>query len=86
MCLGTPGKVTDIYETDGVRMGHVDFGGVGKAVCLAYVPEIEVSDYAIVHVSFAITKLDEQSAQETLALLREMGVMQEELAPDEIPR
>ena len=86
MCLGIPGKVIDIYEADGMRMGHVDFGGIGKTVCLAYVPEIEVGDYTIVHVGFAITQLDEQSAQETLMLLSEMGVMREELESDEIPR
>ena len=86
MCLGIPGRVTDIYETDGIRMGQVDFGGVGKAVCLAYVPEIGVGDYAIVHVGFAITRLDEQSAQDTLTLLRATGLIQEELGHDEIPR
>jgi len=89
MCLGIPGKVTEIYEVDGTRMGRVDFGGIGKEVCLAYVPEIVVGDYTIVHVGFALTKLDEQAAHETLALLREMGVLAEELAEelrvDEIP-
>lgn len=86
MCLGIPGKVTEVFETDGVRMGRVDFGGIGKTVCLAYVPEIAIGDYTIVHVGFAITKLDEQSAQDTLALLRDMGAMQEELGHDEVPR
>ncbi len=85
MCLGIPGKVTDIYEADGVRMGRVDFGGIGKEVCLAYVPEINVGDYTIIHVGFAITRLDEASAQETLALLREMGLIQEELGHVEVP-
>jgi hydrogenase expression/formation protein HypC len=79
MCLGIPGKVTEIYEVDGVRTGKVDFGGIMKEVCLAYVPEVEVGDYTIVHVGFAITRLDEQSAQESLALFREMGVLEEEL-------
>lgn len=79
MCLGIPGKVIDIYEENDVRMGKVDFGGVQKEVCLAYVPEIEIGDYTIIHVGFAITKLDEASAQESLALFREMGVLEEEL-------
>jgi hydrogenase expression/formation protein HypC len=79
MCLGIPGRVTHIYEADGVRMGRVDFAGVVKDVCLAYTPEVEVGDYTIVHVGFAITKLDEESAQETLRLFAELGVLQEEL-------
>lgn len=79
MCLGVPGKVTEIYEANGTRMGKVDFGGVSKEVCLAYVPEVEVGDYTIIHVGFAITRLDEASAQESLALFREMGLLEEEL-------
>lgn len=82
MCLGVPGQVTEIYEADGARMGKVDFGGIVKEVCLAYVPEVEVGDYTIVHVGFAITQLDEESAQETLALIREMDVLEEELGVD----
>jgi hydrogenase expression/formation protein HypC len=80
MCLGVPGKIVEIYTVDGIRMGKVEFGGLAKEVCLAYVPEVEVGDYTIVHVGFAITRLDEQSAQESLALLREMGALDEELA------
>ena len=79
MCLGIPGRVTEVYEKQGVTMGKVDFDGILKEVCLAYVPEIEVGDYTIVHVGFAITQLDEQEAQETLALFREMGALEEEL-------
>ena len=79
MCLGIPGKVTEIYEANGTRMGKLDFGGVAKEVCLAYLPDIQIGDYAIVHVGFAITQLDEQSAQESLALFREMGMLEEEL-------
>lgn len=79
MCLGVPGKVTEIYEVNGMRMGKVDFGGIVKEACLAYVPEVEVGDYTIIHVGFAITKLDEEAAQESLALFREMGMLEEEL-------
>ena len=79
MCLGIPGRVVEIYDRQGVTMGKVDFDGILKEVCLAYVPEIQVGDYTIVHVGFAITQLDEQEAQETLALFREMGVLEEEL-------
>lgn len=79
MCLGIPGKIVERYETDGMPMGKIDFGGVTKEVCLAYVPDIAVGDYAIVHVGFAITQLDEQSAQETLAYFRDMGTLEEEI-------
>lgn len=89
MCLGVPGKITEIYEQNGVRMGKADFGGVTKEILLAYLPEISVGDYTIVHVGFAITQLDEQSAQESLRLFREMGLLGEEFgAPtaEEEPR
>ena len=79
MCLGIPGKVIEIYEVDGVRMGKADFGGLTKEICLAFVPEVVVGDYTIVHVGFAITQLDEASAQESLDLLRQMGALDEEL-------
>ncbi|BAM00482.1 MULTISPECIES: HypC/HybG/HupF family hydrogenase formation chaperone [Caldilinea] len=83
MCLGIPGQVKEIYEVNGVRMGKVDFAGIVKEVCLAYVPEIEVGDYTIVHVGFAITQLDEASAQESLRLFEEMGRLEEELGSSE---
>ncbi|MBW7881924.1 MAG: HypC/HybG/HupF family hydrogenase formation chaperone [Caldilineaceae bacterium] len=79
MCLGLPGKVVEIYEANNTRMGLVDFGGVKKEVCLAYVPEVVEGDYTIVHVGFAITRLDEASAQETLALFHQLGIIEEEL-------
>jgi len=79
MCLGVPGKVVEKYDNHGIQMGKVDFGGIKKEACLAYVPEIEIGEYTIVHVGFAITKLDEASALETLALFREMGVLEEEI-------
>ena len=82
MCLGVPGVIVEKYETQGMPMGKVDFGGVTKEVCLAYVPDIELGRYVIVHVGFAITELDEQSAKETLDLFREMGVLDEELGID----
>jgi hydrogenase expression/formation protein HypC len=80
MCLAIPGKVVEIAEENGLRMGRVDFGGVVKRVCLDYVPEVEVGDYTIVHVGFALQKIDEEEAEKTLAVFREMGVLEEELA------
>jgi hydrogenase expression/formation protein HypC len=83
MCLGVPGKVIEIDNSSGTRMGKVDFGGIQKMACLEYVPEVEVGDYTIIHVGFAITKLDEASALETLALFEEMGTLMEELGQEE---
>jgi hydrogenase expression/formation protein HypC len=81
MCLAVPGRVESIIDQGLVRMGKVNFGGVVKEVCLEYVPDIAVGDYALVHVGFAISKVDEQSAHETLKLFQEMGVLDEELGP-----
>ena len=81
MCLGVPGRVEDVWEADGTRMATVDFGGVRKEVCLAYVPDVTVGDYTIVHVGFALTKLDEKSALETLELFKSVGLLDAELNP-----
>jgi hydrogenase expression/formation protein HypC len=83
MCLAVPGQVQEVYEANGTRMGKVNFGGVIKEVCLAYVPEIELGDYTIVHVGFAISKIDEESALETLRMFEEMGILDDELKPGE---
>lgn len=79
MCLGVPGQITNIYEAMGARMGKVNFGGIFKEVCLEYVPEAKVGDYAIIHAGFAITRLDEQAALETLSMFKDLGVLDEEL-------
>lgn len=79
MCLGIPGKITEIYESAGLRMGKIDFGGVTKEVCLAYVPEAKVGDYAIVHVGFALNILDEGEALETLEMFKQIGALDEGL-------
>lgn len=82
MCLGVPGRVTEVAENEqGMLMGRVDFGGVGKEVCLAYVPEAKVGDYVIVHVGFAISIVSEAEAAETFEILRRM----EELADADGP-
>ncbi|QEG02253.1 Hydrogenase isoenzymes formation protein HypC [Stieleria maiorica] len=66
MCLAVPGKVESIFEADEMTMGTVNFGGVVKEVCLVLLPEIQVGDYAVVHAGFAISRIDEASAEETL--------------------
>ena len=73
MCLGVPGKVISLEENPlGMTMGRVSFSGITKDCCMAYVPEVEVGDYVVVHVGFAISIIDEAEAERTLAFLREM--------------
>ena len=81
MCLGIPGKIIEVYEANGLRMGKIDFGGVVREACLAYVPEAQIGEYTIVHVGFALNVIDEEEARETLALLSETGILDEELGP-----
>ena len=75
MCLAVPGKVLSIEATpgDALPMAKVSFGGIAKDVCLAYVPDVVVGDYVIVHAGFAISQLNEQEAKEVFDLLRQMG-------------
>lgn len=82
MCLSVPGKILEITEEDGFIMGKLDFSGITKRICLQYVPDIQVGEYALVHVGFAIAKLDEEEAAKTLKLLRELDAMQEESGKD----
>lgn len=84
MCLGVPGKIVEIYEAGSLKMGKVDFGGVMREACLAYVPEAEVGDYTVIHVGFAISRLSEQEANESLETLREMVNLEEEIEPEKL--
>ncbi len=78
MCLGVPGKVIEIQDDAlGMTMGRVDFGGIVKQVCLAYTPEAELGDYVIVHVGFAISRIDEVEARQVFEYLREIGELEE---------
>lgn len=79
MCLGIPGKVIEIYQINGMKMGKVDFGGVIKETCLEFLPDIQVGEYTIIHVGFGISQLDEEEAQRTLEMLREMDMLANEL-------
>ena len=78
MCLAVPGRVLGVEERNGTRMATVDFGGVVKEVCLEYLPDLKVGEYAIVHVGFALQRLDEESAKQTLELFASLGLLQEE--------
>lgn len=78
MCLGVPGKVIRVEENPlGMTMGKVSFGGITKDVCLAYVPDAQPGEYVLVHVGFAISRIDAEEAERTLALLRSLGNMGE---------
>ena len=78
MCLAVPGRVLSTVQEDGTTMAQVDFGGVRKKVCLAYIPDIQPGEYVIVHVGFAIQRLDEASALDTLATFAKLGILDEE--------
>lgn len=77
MCLAVPGKILSIEGEDFARTARVSFGGIVKEVSLAYVPEAAVGDYAIVHVGFAISLVDEQEALLTFDYLKQMGELAE---------
>jgi hydrogenase expression/formation protein HypC len=82
MCLGIPGKLVEVYSQDDLPMGKVQFGGILKDVCLAYTPEAQVGEYLIVHVGFAISRIDEAEAQEVFSYLDEI---EEAMAQEEAP-
>ena len=78
MCLGIPGRVIEVHDDEGLAMGLVDFGGVRREVCLAYVADrVKPGDYAIVHVGFAISLVDEAEARRTFEALRDMSQLDE---------
>lgn len=78
MCLGIPGRIAEVYGSEGLPMGVVDFGGVRREVCMAYVAgEVEPGDYVIVHVGFAISRVDEEEARRTFKLLEELSELDE---------
>ena len=72
MCLGIPGKVIETFERDALPMANVEFCGIVKETCLAYTPEAKVGDYVIVHVGFAISRVDEAEAQEVFSYIEQI--------------
>ncbi|NNE45921.1 MAG: HypC/HybG/HupF family hydrogenase formation chaperone [Rhodothermales bacterium] len=72
MCLAIPGKLVDVFDDHGLKMGRVDYAGTVNTACLEYVPEASAGEYVLVHAGFAISILDEQEAQKTLDLWDEM--------------
>ncbi len=77
MCLAIPGKIVDIHESKGMRMARVDFGGIVREACLQYLPEANPGEYVLVHVGFAISKVDEEEATRTYRYLEEMDQLAE---------
>lgn len=81
MCLAIPGKVISITTENEIRIGHVQFSGIMQAVALDFVPEVVIGDYVMVHVGFAISRVDEEEAEATLQALTLMGLLEAELPP-----
>jgi len=80
MCLAIPGRITEIYIKDSLLMARIDFGGIAKEICLTYTPEAKVGDYALIHVGFAISLMDEEEAQETLKLIKDVAEFENEIS------
>jgi len=78
VCLAIPGKIIDIAEENGVRMGRVQFGEISRLVSLDLVPEAQPGDFVLVHVGYAISRLDTEEANRTFRLLEEMGLLEAE--------
>lgn len=81
MCLAIPGKVVETFEKIGMRMARVQFGGIAREVCLEYVPEAQIGDYVLVHVGFAISRIDEAEAERTYQALRDLDQLTELESP-----
>jgi hydrogenase expression/formation protein HypC len=84
MCLAIPGRILEISVADGARMGRIEFGGIMRQACLDFVPQANVGDYVMVHVGFAISRVDRQEAERTYEELKSTGVLEQELSPPEI--
>jgi hydrogenase expression/formation protein HypC len=82
MCLAIPGKVVSIEQTNGLRLGRIEFGGIVRQASLDFVPEAKVGDYVMVHVGFAISLVDAEEAERTYQLLEEIGALEGELPPE----
>jgi hydrogenase expression/formation protein HypC len=86
MCLAIPGKIVAEEQRNGLRIGRVQFGGIIREASLDFVPEAGVGDYVMVHVGFAISRVDTSEAERTYQILEQMGILQEELSPTESPQ
>lgn len=80
MCLALPGKLTEIYQKNELRMARIDFGGIAKEICLEFLPEAEPGDYALVHAGFAISLMNETEARESIRLIQEVSRFDDEVS------
>jgi len=85
MCLGIPGQLIEVFQRDNLRMGRVQFGGIVKEACLEYTPEAQVGDYVIVHVGFAISRIDEAEAREIFSYLEQIAAIDPAPPPPQPP-
>jgi hydrogenase expression/formation protein HypC len=83
MCLGIPGKIVELYESNSIQMAKIDFGGVMREACIQTLPEAIVGDYTIIHAGFALSILSEDEARETLDALAELSLIEQELGPQD---
>jgi len=82
MCLAIPGKVIEVFEAQGLRMARADFGGTIRKVCLEHLPEAGLGDYVLVHVGFALSRVDPEEAERTYRFLQELGQLEELQTPE----
>lgn len=82
MCLAIPGKVIEVFDAQGLRMARADFGGTIRKVCLEHLPEADLGDYVLVHVGFALSKVDPEEAERTYRFLEELGQLDEIQMPE----
>ena len=85
MCLAIPGKVIEVFEAQGLRMARADFGGTIRKVCLEHLPEAGLGDYVLVHVGFALSRVDPEEAERTYRFLQELGQLEELQTPETEP-
>ena len=82
MCLAIPGKIVSVEEANGLRSARIQFGGIVRQASLDFVPEAQIGDYVMVHVGYAISRVDAAEAERTYQLLEEMGSLETELPPE----
>ena len=85
MCLAIPGRVIEVFDAQGLRMARADFGGTIRKVCLEHLPEAGLGDYVLVHVGFALSKVDPEEAERTYQFLEELGQLDEIQTPETEP-
>jgi len=82
MCLGVPGKILEIYQSNSLRMAKIDFGGVTREACIQTLPDAQVGEFTIIHAGFALSILSEEEARETLDALAELSLIEQELGSE----